>query len=62
MTRQELIASAIANARAARRGAPAVKNVLDVLKHISGGKLYDNVMDDARAVMAALADDGVNLQ
>lgn len=55
MSTQEIIASAIANARAGRRGAPAVENVLDLIRPISGGKLYDEVMDDARAVMAALA-------
>ncbi len=53
MTRQEIIAAAIANARGNRRGAPAVTNILDMIKPISGGKLYDEVMDDARAVIAA---------
>jgi len=47
----ERVAAAIANRRAGRRGAPAVSNVLDVLKMIKGGKLYDEVMDDARAAI-----------
>ncbi len=46
-------ASAIANTRAARRGAPAVTNVLDMLKVIKGGKLYDEVMEDAKAALTA---------
>jgi len=53
----ELIAAAIANARAGRRGAPAVSNVLTLIKSISGGKLYDEVMDDARAVVAAISEE-----
>lgn len=62
MSRQEIIASAIANARAGRRGVPPVKNVLEIIRSISGGKLYNEVMDDAHAVMSALAEDGVILQ
>lgn len=49
------VAASIANARGGRRGAPAVSNILDVLKTISSGKLYDEVMDDASAVLTALA-------
>lgn len=49
----EAAAAAIANARAARRGAPAVSNVLVLLKTINGGKLYDEVMEDARAALDA---------
>lgn len=62
MSRQEIIASAIANARAGRRGVPPVKNVLEMIKPIADGKLYNEVMDDARAVLSALAEDGVILQ
>lgn len=51
----ELIAAAIANRRAGRRGAPAVSNVLTLIKSISGGKPYDEVMDDAQAVIAAIS-------
>lgn len=58
MSRQEIIASAIANARGGRRGIPMIKNVLDVLPE----KLRDEVMDDAAAVLRALADDGVIVQ
>lgn len=47
-------AAAIANARAGRRGAPAVDNVLDVL---SGSPrlrhLHDEVLEDAREAIAA---------
>jgi hypothetical protein len=50
----ERVAAAIANRRAGRRGAPAVSNVLEVLRHLNGGKLYDEVMDDARAVIEAM--------
>lgn len=44
-------AAAIANARAGRRGAPEIRNVLDILPQ----KLLDEVVDDARAVIEALA-------
>ncbi len=50
----ERVARAIANRRGARRGAPEVSNVLVLLKVVSGGKLYDEVMDDARAAIAAM--------
>jgi len=43
-------AAAIANARAGRRGAPAIGNVLDILP----AKLRDEVMEDAEAVLLAL--------
>ena len=45
-------AAAIANARAGRRGAPAVSNILDVLPEM----ILDDVVADARAVLAALAE------
>lgn len=44
-------AAAMANARGARRGAPAITNVLDVLPEA----IFDDLVDDARAVVAALA-------
>ncbi|MDH2313092.1 hypothetical protein [Methylobacterium brachiatum] len=44
-------AAAIANARAGRRGAPAIVNVLDVLP----AELFDNVVEDARAALDAAA-------
>lgn len=43
-------ATAIANARSARRGAPAITNVLDLLPEA----IFDDLIDDARAVVAAL--------
>lgn len=46
-------AAAIANARGARRGAPAISNVLDILQAIAGGKLYREVMEDAKAALEA---------
>lgn len=52
----EAAAAAIANARGARRGAPAVSNILEVLKKIAGGKLYDEVMEDARLALEAAAE------
>lgn len=48
---RERIASAIANARGGRRGMPQIKNVLDMLS----GKLRDELLDDADAVLAVLA-------
>jgi hypothetical protein len=51
---RERVATAIANRRAGRRGAPAVSNVLEILKAIYGGKLYREVMDDADAVIEAM--------
>jgi hypothetical protein len=49
----EAAAAAIANARGGRRGAPAITNVLTVLKGISRGKLYAEVMEDAMAALEA---------
>ena len=46
-------AAAIANARAGRRGAPPITNVLDMLKRLNGGKLYDEVVEDAKAALDA---------
>ncbi len=44
--------SAIANARGGRRGAPEIRNILDILPQ----KLRDEVMEDAEeALKAALA-------
>lgn len=45
------VAAAIANQRAGRRGAPAVRNVLDLLPQ----HLLQEVVEDARAALAALA-------
>lgn len=44
-------AAAIANARAGRRGAPAVANVLDILPP----KLFEEVVEDAMAALDAAA-------
>lgn len=44
-------AAAIANARAGRRGAPAIANVLDILPT----KLFDEAVEDARAALDAAA-------
>lgn len=44
-------AAAIANARASRRGAPAIADVLDVLPT----ELFDAVVEDARAALDAAA-------
>lgn len=53
-SRIEAAAAAIANARGARRGAPAVANVLDVLKASDRlRRLYDEVIEDATAAIAA---------
>ena len=49
----EAAAAAIANARGMRRGAPAISNILEVLKKIAGGKLYREVMEDGEAALAA---------
>ena len=51
----EAAAAAIANARSGRRGAPAIDHILDVLRRIQGGKLFDEVMEDARAALDAAA-------
>jgi hypothetical protein len=57
MTKAEIeaAAAAIANAHAARRGAPAIANVLEVLQRFKDGKLYAEVMEDAGAALAAAA-------
>lgn len=48
----EAAAAAIANARGGRRGAPEIRNVLEILPD----KLRDEVMEDAEeALKAALA-------
>lgn len=57
----EAAAAAIANARGMRRGVPAISNILTVIKPMAGGKLYAEVMEDARAALdaaAAVADAG----
>jgi hypothetical protein len=47
-------AAAIANARGNRRGVPTVTNILEVLRdNPRTRKLYDEVMEDARAALAA---------
>lgn len=50
----ETIASALANARGARHGMPPLKNVLKMLKSVSGGKLVREVTEDAEAILSAL--------
>ncbi|HWS65676.1 MAG TPA: hypothetical protein VN325_23190 [Steroidobacteraceae bacterium] len=52
-------AAAIANARAARKGAPAVSNIMELLHKIEPG-LFDEVMEDARVALAA-ADAGCDV-
>jgi hypothetical protein len=47
---RDVIAAAIANARGNRRGAPNIKNILDILPP----RLLEEVRDDARAVIAAI--------
>lgn len=42
-------ATAIANARGARRGVPVISNILEVLPQ----KLVDEVMEDAKAALEA---------
>lgn len=49
----EAAAAAIANARSARHGAPQVANVLELLRRLPGGKLYNELLDDARAALEA---------
>lgn len=50
----EAAATAIANARAARRGVPLISNVLVFLRtNPTLSQLYDEVMEDARAAIAA---------
>jgi len=48
-------ARAIANERAARKGAPPISNVLEFLK-LSAPALHDGVIDDARACLTAALD------
>lgn len=50
MTRREVIAAAIANARGMRRGAPPISNVLEILPP----KIKAEVLDDAEAVEKAI--------
>ena len=47
---KEIIASAIANARGMRRGAPSISNVLDILPD----KLKNEVFDDADNIIKEL--------
>ncbi|MCC6172026.1 MAG: hypothetical protein IT481_08350 [Gammaproteobacteria bacterium] len=49
----EAAAAAIANARGGRRGISAITNVLDLLKLLGDGKLYRDVIEDARVALEA---------
>lgn len=51
--RIDVAAAAIANARAGRRGAPPISNVLAILP----ANLVEEVREDAKAVLAALGED-----
>jgi hypothetical protein len=51
MKRILLAAAAIANARGARRGMPAITNILDILPP----KLREEVTEDAKAALEAAA-------
>ena len=55
MTEPEIqaAAAAIANARGMRRGAPHVENILDVLRASNLGKVYLEVVEDAKAALTA---------
>ena len=53
----EIIASAIANARGMRRGVPTISNVLDLLPE----KLREEVMDDAENVISELTKAGFTI-
>ena len=55
MTPREIIASAIANARGMRRGAPSIVNVLPLLPL----KQRDEVLDDADNVLTELGRNGL---
>jgi predicted aconitase len=57
--REELLiaAAAIANARALRRGAAPSANVLAMLRPFGGGRLYEEVLEDAAAALRAVADE-----
>jgi hypothetical protein len=46
-------AAAIANARAGRRGAPRITNVLDILKSLKDVTVYQEVLADAEAALRA---------
>jgi hypothetical protein len=48
----EAAAAAISNARAVRKGGPAVINILDILKQVESPELAE-VMDDASAALEA---------
>jgi hypothetical protein len=54
LTPVERAASAIANARGGRRGAPPIVNILELLGRNGTGKLRDEVLEDARAVFEAI--------
>jgi hypothetical protein len=51
----ELAAAAIANERGGRRGMPPISNVLDMLPR----HLRDELMEDARAALEAIPDNGL---
>jgi hypothetical protein len=50
----EQVAAALANCRGGRNGVPPVKNVLDMLRAVKGGRLVDEVMEDSRAAIAVV--------
>ena len=52
VTRVEVIASAIANARGMRRGMPPIENILDLLPE----RLREEVIDEAQWVERKLAE------
>ena len=61
MTMVERVAARLANNRAVRNGAPAVMNVLEFIKPLAGGKLYDEVMEDARAALEAMREPSIKM-
>lgn len=50
----DVIAAALANSRGGRNGIPSVKNVLEMLSAIAGGKLVREVREDADLAVTAL--------
>jgi hypothetical protein len=50
----ESVASAIANCRVRRDGFPVVCNVLEMLKVVRDGSLYDDLMEEARVAIDAV--------
>ena len=58
----ERLAAVLANRRAGRRGAPSVKNVLEMLRAAGLQKLVDEVIEDAEALLEEMREPTANMR